>query len=136
MNAEGERAAETAATGPKWPIRTLCAVVALEALVMVAVTVLLVVEVLTQPALSFSSSIALIVLAGLAAVLLIALMIGIYLEQRWVRGLTAVWQVLQVPAAITIIRGDMVQPLGWGLAVASLVGLLLIFHPAVGSRLK
>lgn len=103
---------------------------------MVAVTVLLVVEVLTQPALSFSSSIALIVLAALAAVLLIALTIGIYLEQRWVRGLTAVWQVLQVPAAITIIRGDIVQPLGWGLAVASLVGLLLIFHPAVGSRLK
>lgn len=136
MNTDGEQLANTAATGPKWPLLALCAVVAAETVVMLVVTGFLVFEIFAAPSLSLASSIALTVMAALATVLLGALTVGIYLRQRWVRGLTAVWQVLQVAGAVTILRGDMVQGLGWGLALASLAGLLLVFHPAVGSRLR
>ncbi|UQN15260.1 hypothetical protein [Gulosibacter sp. ACHW.36C] len=136
MNAEGEHPTGAATTGPVWPLILLAMVLGLEALVMAWVTVLLFVEFFAEDALSVASSIALIVMAGLATVLLIALTVGVCLGQRWVRGLTAVWQALQVAAAVTVIRGDMMPGLGWALAVASLVGLLLVFHPAVSGRLK
>jgi hypothetical protein len=136
VNAESERAVETTSEPPKWPLLALGTLVAAEALMMAAVTLFLVVEVLTQPSLSLASSIALTVLALIAAAALAALATGIFREQPWVRGLTAVWQLLQVAAAVTIIQGDMADALGWALAFASLIGLLLVFSPAVSARLR
>lgn len=118
------------------PVKALLAVVAFESLAMVAVAVLLVFEILTQPALSLASSIALVVLAVIVAVVLGAVVRGIVRGEPWTRSITMVWQVLQAAAAVVILQGDMADGIGWTLAGLSLLGLLLVFHPKVTERLR
>lgn len=117
-------------------VRALSLVVALEALVMVGVTGLLIYDVCTQPALSRASSIALLVMAALAAIALTALSVGAWRMQPWVRGPVTVWQVLQVAAAVVIFQGDIAAWVGWLLSACSLVGLLLSFSPQVALVLQ
>ena len=118
------------------PVLGLLAVVALEALGVIAATGLLIFDVITQPVHSLSSTIALIVLTAIAAVFLVAIVRGIHAGQPWTRGATVVWQVLQLAAAVVILQGDIATPLGWLFALLSLAGLLLVFHPAVTARLR
>lgn len=118
------------------PVKALLAVVLVEALVMLAVAVLLVVDILTMPALSIASSIALVVLALIATATLLGVFVGILRGQPWTRAITMVWQVLQAAVAVVILQGDMADALGWGLAAISLLGLVLVFHPKVTERLR
>lgn len=103
---------------------------------MCAVSGLLIYELLTQPALSLASSVALLVMAVLAAAALIALTVGVWREQSWVRGPVTVWQVLQVAASVVILQGDIAAWIGWVLAALSLTGLLLSFSAPVGLALR
>lgn len=123
-------------SAPEWPVMALRALVGIEAVAMVGVAIMLVYDVLTQPALSVATSIALVVLAVIAALFLGAIFVGIGKGQTWTRGATIVWQVLQTAAAVVILQGDMAQVIGWALAIVSLVVLVLVFHPAVTQRLR
>lgn len=127
---------EQVKSAPEWPIRVLRTLVGIEAIGMLAVAVLLIYDVLTQPALSVATSIALIVLALIGAAFLGAIFVGIGKGQTWTRGATITWQVLQTAAAVVILQGDMAQLLGWVIAILALSVLILIFHPAVTEQLR
>ena len=118
------------------PVMALLVVVIIESLAMLAVAGLLVFEILTQPSLSVASSIALIVLAFIAAGVLFAATVGILRGQPWTRAVAMVWQVLQSAAAVVVLQGDMADAVGWVLAGLALAGLLLVFHPKVTERLR
>ncbi|MDJ1372544.1 hypothetical protein [Gulosibacter molinativorax] len=123
-------------SAPQWPIKVLRALLAVEALAMVAVTVLLIFELLTQPALSVPMSLALIVLAVIGVAFLSAIVVGVGKCQTWTRGAIIVWQVLQTATAVVILQGDMAAGIGWALAFLALAILLLTFHPTVTERLR
>lgn len=127
---------EQVESAPKWPVTVLRALIWLEAAAMAAVAVLLVYDILTQPALSLATSIALLVLAIIGAVFLVAIATGIRKGEPWTRGAAVVWQVLQTAAAVIILQGDMAQAIGWALALTALVVLVLLFHPAVTKHLR
>ena len=117
-------------------IRALATLLGIESLIMLAVTALLAYEVITQPAHSMSTSIALLVMALLAAGALGTLAVGVWRMRSWARGPVTVWQVLQVAAAVVIFQGDIAPWIGWVLAGCSLVGLLLVFSSPVAAALR
>lgn len=118
------------------PVRLLGLVVAVEALFMLFIAGLLVVELMTETPSSLASSIGLVVMAVIAVAALIAALVGIVRRQSWTRSFTLVWQVLQVAAAVVVLQGDMAAAVGWVLALVSLVGLILVFSPKVTAWLR
>lgn len=118
------------------PVRLLGLVVAAEALFMLFVAGLLVVELMTETPNSLASSIGLVVIAVIAVAALIAALVGIVRRQSWMRSFTLMWQVLQVAAAVVVLQGDMADVLGWVLAAVSLCGLILVFNPRVTAWLR
>ncbi|WP_311477739.1 hypothetical protein [uncultured Gulosibacter sp.] len=118
------------------PVRLLGLVVAVEALFMLFIAGLLVVELMTETPNSLASSIGLVVIAVIAVAALTATLVGIAHRQSWTRSFTLVWQVLQVAAAVVVLQGDMADTVGWVLAVVSLAGLVLVFNPKVTAWLR
>jgi hypothetical protein len=110
----------------------LAVLVGLEALGMVGITVLLVVDLLTSTPASFASAVALIALSALAAVFLGAIVRGILRGRSWVRPAAVTWQILQIAVGVGSLQGaDARQDVGWGLIVPSLVVLVLLFTRSV-----
>ncbi|AYG04313.1 hypothetical protein D7I44_12780 [Gryllotalpicola protaetiae] len=63
--------------------------------------------------------------AGLAAV-------GVWLERRWARPLTVVWQLIQLVVGVGALEGLIAGPLeGVVLIALGLAGLVLVFTPPV-----
>lgn len=88
-----------------------------------ALGILLLVEVVTVPPASFGTAIALIVLAGLLAVTLAAVLLGIWRGRAWVRAATVVFQVLLFAVGIGALQGAFAQPgWGWPLIIVAVLG--------------
>jgi hypothetical protein len=123
---------EPRGTGRSPAVVLLTVLVGLEALGMTAVTVLLVVDLLTSTPASLASAVALIALAALAAVFLGAIVRGILRGRSWVRPAAVTWQFLQIAVGVGSLQGaDARQDLGWGLIVPSVVVLVLLFTRSV-----
>lgn len=119
------------------PLVALAVVLCLEALGMAVVTVLLVLEVVSDAPVSaraagLGSAIALAVSAALAAVLLGVLTRSTWRGAKWIRPAAFVWQILQVFVGLSAFTGVGARPdLGLLLLVPGLVGLALLFTPSV-----
>ena len=67
---------------------------------------------------------------GLAAV-------GVWLERRWARPLTVVWQLIQLAVGVGALEGLIAGPVeGVVLIVLGLAGLVLVFTPPVVRALR
>jgi len=110
----------------------LAALLALEAVALWALAVWELVELLTQPAASEASAIALLVLIVIAAAWVSAIAISVLREHSWVRGAAVVWQVVQVAVGIGFLQGaDANVALGLALIVPAVVVVALLFTPSV-----
>ncbi|HWH25754.1 MAG TPA: hypothetical protein VNT53_03830 [Pseudolysinimonas sp.] len=113
-----------------WAVIVLLAA---ELVLVAAITVVLIVDLLTARAASLPSAVALTVLAVIATAWLAAILIGVFRGQAWVRGAAIVWQVLQFAVGIGALQGALAQPVwGWPLIAAStLTFVLLLTRPVV-----
>ena len=110
----------------------LAALLALEAVALWATAVWELVEVLTQPAASEASAIALLVLIVIAAVWVSAITVNVLRHHGWVRGAAVTWQIVQVAVGVGLLQGaDPNVPLGLALIIPSIVVVALLFTPAV-----
>lgn len=117
-------------------IWALIAVLAVECAALAAVTVVLLVELLTSPAASPGAGIALAVLAALAAVWAGAMVVGALRGRAWVRGSAIVWQVIQFAVGASALTGAGPQPeIAWPLIILAIVGAGLLFTTTVRSAL-
>ncbi|MDM7883935.1 MULTISPECIES: hypothetical protein [Curtobacterium] len=124
----------TAARHPAF--RTLLVVVGLEAAALVVLTVALVVELVVAPASSIASAIALVLLAAIAALWLVAIVVGLRNRRPWVRSGIIVWQVLQGAIAIGAFQGVFrVAWVGWVLLIPALLALTLVLSRPVTAAL-
>jgi hypothetical protein len=123
---------EVVPSGRPAPLLVLIVVVGLEFLAMAAVTVFLLVELLTTPAASVASAIALLVLAVLATLWLGAMLVGLRRGRAWVRSGIIVWQVLQGALAIGAFQGVFRVPaVGWALLIPALLAITLVLSKSV-----
>ena len=107
-------------------MRALLVVVAAEFAGVLALGILLLVEVLTVPPESLGTAIALIVLAGLLAVALGAVLLGIWRGRAWVRAAGVVFQVLLFAVGVGALQGAFAQPeWGWPLIIVGVIGFVL-----------
>ncbi|WP_144763730.1 hypothetical protein [Curtobacterium sp. 9128] len=114
----------------------LLAVVALEFLALVVVTVVLLIEVLVSPATSLASGIALVVLAAIAALWLGSMLVGLFRRRPWVRSGIIVWQVMQGALAIGAFQGVFRVPaVGWALLLPALIAITLVLSRSVTTAL-
>ena len=105
---------------------TLLAVVAAEFLGVLALAVVLLVELVTVPAASFGTAIALLVLAALLAVALGAVLRGVWRGRAWVRAAGVVFQVLLFAVGVGALQGAFAQPeWGWPLVAVGVLGFVL-----------
>jgi hypothetical protein len=121
-------------SSPRRPVLVLAlaVVLGLEALVASAVTVWLIVELLTATPESFESAIGVLLLSLGLAVALWAMVAGLLRGGAWVRGAALTWQLLQIAVAIGCFQGVFaVPPLGWALLIPAVVGILLLLSPPV-----
>jgi uncharacterized membrane protein len=92
----------------------------------------LLIELLTAPAASFASAVALTVLGLIAAGWLGAIVVGTLRGRAWVRSAVVVWQVLQFAIGAASIAGQFGQPwIGWPLVVVALLVFVLLFTKPV-----
>ncbi len=83
-------------------------------------------EVLTAPPASLATALALVVLAGLTAAALGAVLAGIWRGRAWVRAASVVFQVLLFAIGIGALQGALAQPgWGWPLIVVAAIGFVL-----------
>jgi hypothetical protein len=86
----------------------------------------LLVEVLTVPPASLATAVALIVLVGITAVVLAAVLVGVWLGRAWVRAAGLVFQVLLFAIGVGALQGALAQPgWGWPLIIVAVVGFVL-----------
>jgi hypothetical protein len=112
--------------------RLLIGLLFLEAAAMVLLVGILIVDILTLPAASITSAIALTVLVAIGAVFVSAVAIGALRRQPWVRGGALVWQLVQLAIAIGAFQGIYAQPaIGWAIVVPSVLVLVLLFTRSV-----
>jgi hypothetical protein len=110
----------------------LVAILFAEAVAMVVVVVVLIIDILTLPAASLGSAIALTVLVAIAAGFVSAVAIGAFRRQGWVRGGALIWQLVQLAIAIGAFQGTFAQPaIGWALLVPSVTVIVLLFTKSV-----
>ncbi|HEV7848660.1 MAG TPA: hypothetical protein VGO88_04975 [Mycetocola sp.] len=113
-------------------LRLLTGLLFLEATAMIVVVLVLVVDILTLPATSLVSAIALTVLAAIGAIFISAVAIGALRRSGWVRGGAVIWQLVQLAIGIGAFQGAFAQPaIGWALLAPSVVVLVLLFTPSV-----
>jgi hypothetical protein len=115
----------------------LIVLLAAEFALVAGVAVTLLIELLVAEATSFTSAIALVVLAFIAAAWLGAIVVGALRGQAWIRGAATVWQVLQFALGAGAISGQFSSPtIGWPLVAVALITFLLLFSKPVVSALS
>lgn len=115
----------------------MLALVALELAGAVALFVLLVLDVLVQPATWVATAIALVVVEAIAVVAFAAVLVGIWRGRAWVRSLGIVLQVLIAAVGIGALQGAFAQPdWGWPLVIIGVVGLGLFLSPPAAAWLS
>ncbi|WP_058727245.1 hypothetical protein [Curtobacterium luteum] len=128
---------ESAEPGQRTPAFTVLQVVlGLEFLALAGVTVWLLVELVTSPATSLASGIALTILTAIAALWLGALFVGLRNRRPWVRSGIIVWQVMQGALAIGAFQGVFrVAWFGWLLLIPALLAITLVLSRPVTAAL-
>lgn len=97
---------------------------------------MLLVDLLTMPPASLATAIALLVVVGLAAVVLVSVLRGIWRGRAWVRAASVVIQVLIAAIGIGALQGAFAQPeWGWPLIIVGLVGFVLLVSRSVAGWL-
>lgn len=118
-------------------LRFLSALLALEAAVMIIAFVILLSQILTQPAASTSMAIALAVLVMLGAVWVTAVFIASLRLRPWVRGAALIWQIIQLSIAIGAFQGETAQPgVGWLILLPTGLGIYLLLSAPVTAALR
>ncbi|MFU8945670.1 hypothetical protein ACLRGF_02960 [Mycetocola zhadangensis] len=118
-------------------IRLLTGILFLEAVALVCVVLVLVFDILTQPATSVSSAIALTVLVVIAAIFVSAVAVAMLRRAPWSRGAAVVWQLVQLAIAFGAFQGATAQPAwGWAILAPTLVALILLFTKSVMATLR
>ena len=112
----------------------LLALVAAQFAGVLGLGILLLVELLTVPPVSFGTAIALVVLAGATAAVLAAVLLGIWRGRAWVRAAGVVFQVLLFAVGVGALQGAFAQPeWGWPLVIVAVVGFVLfVARPTAG----
>lgn len=119
------------------PLTLLTLLLGLEAVAMTALALFLLFELLTQPAASIGGGIAIVVLGFLAALWLVAIVIGVVRRRPWIRGAAMTWQFLQIAVAVGCFQGLFAQPdIGWLLLAPALVCILLLLSPRLTAVLR
>ena len=115
----------------------LIVLLALEAVLTLGVVAWLAFALVTQPAASLPSAIAILVIAIIGAIWVIAALIGAVRRRSWIRALAVTWQVIQLAVAIGCFQGLTAEPaIGWMLLVPSVIGILLLISPQVTRALR
>ncbi|MET0907882.1 MAG: hypothetical protein ABWZ99_00310 [Ilumatobacteraceae bacterium] len=118
-------------------LRLLTAILFAEAAAMVVVVIVLIIDILTLPAASLGSAIALTVLVAIGAVFVSAVAVGAFRRQGWVRGGALIWQLVQLAIAIGAFQGTFAQPaIGWALLVPSVIVIVLLFTRSVMAAIR
>lgn len=108
-----------------------------EALAMIILVGVLIVDILTLPAASITSAIALTVLVAIGAVFVSAVAVGALRRRGWIRGGAVIWQLVQLAIAVGAFQGAYAQPaIGWALVAPSILVLVLLFTPSVMSAIR
>lgn len=103
-----------------------------EAALILGVAVWLLIELVTAPAESFTSAIALFVLALAATAFVTAIAVGALRGAPWIRGAAFTWQILQIAVAVGCFQGLYARAdIGWALLVPSVVVIVLLLTPSV-----
>ena len=114
----------------------LLGLVALEFAGAIALFVLLVLDVLVQPATWVPTAIALVVVEALATIAFGAVLAGIWRGLAWVRSLGIVLQVLIAAIGVGALQGAFAQPdWGWPLVIVGVVGVGLFLSPPIAGWL-
>lgn len=113
-------------------LTVLIVVVALEALLVLALAVWLLIDLLTLRPASYPSAVAITVLAFLTAAWVIATVVGLIRRGGWARASTVTIQILQLAVAVGCFQGLYARPdLGWALLVPAVVAGVLAVMPSV-----
>jgi hypothetical protein len=112
-------------------------VVALEFAGAVALVALLILDVLVLPATSVPAALALVVMAGVLAAALGAVLVGLWRARPFARALGIVFQMLFIAIGIGALQGAFAAPeWGWPLVAVGSVGFLLFMTPPVAAWLS
>lgn len=118
-------------------VLALCALLAVEFLLVAGYAVFLVVELLVATPDSLGSAVALTALAVVCAVWLGAILVGMWRGRAWSRGGGVVWQILQFAVGVGALQGAFAQPVwGWPLTAAAIAGVLLLLSAPVTRWLR
>jgi hypothetical protein len=104
----------------------------LEAALVIALTVWLLVDLLTETPQSFASAVAIFALVALAAVWVTGTAIAALRGRSWSRASAVTIQILQIAVAVGSFQGIFARPdLGWALLVPAVIGVVLALSPQV-----
>lgn len=110
----------------------LAVILFLEAALVTALAVWLLIDLLTLTPEYLTTAIAIFVLTALAAVWVIVTAAGILRRRAWARASTVTIQILQIAVAVGCFQGLVARPdLGWALLVPALVAGVLALTPSV-----
>ena len=127
-----QKSAAPAPSNGRMLLAVLTVIVALEALLVLALAVWLLIELLTARPESYPSAVAITVLAFLAAVWAISTAVGLWRRRGWARASALTIQILQLAVAVGCFQGLFARPdLGWALLVPAVVAGVLAVVPAV-----
>ena len=115
---------------PRRPLQlwALAALIAVEALALIVVAGVLVVDLFTAPADSIISAIALTGLTVIGAVWLVVMALHTVQGRSWIRAAAVTVQVLLLALALGSFQGVFARPdIGWLLLAPAIVGLALLF---------
>ncbi len=103
-----------------------------EAAALAAVTVWLILSMLTSAPATFGGGIAIISLALLATVFMFAVAAGSLRGRRWIRGAAVTWQLMQLALALGAFQGILAVPsVGWALLIPAVLVIVLLFTRSV-----
>lgn len=113
-------------------LRLLAVVISVECAIMTVITGLLFYDLFTAVPSSYTSAIAIVVLAVLTVVWLGVLAAHTWLGRPWIRGAAIFWQLLQLAIGASSLQGPLARAdIGWGLIVPAVVSCVLLFTPSV-----
>lgn len=113
-------------------LAALAVILGLEAVLVTGLAVWLLIDLLTITPQSFATAIAIFVLTAIAAVWVIATLVGILTLRAWARASTVTIQVLMLAVAIGSFQGLLARPdIGWALLVPAVVAGVLAVTPTV-----
>lgn len=116
---------------------TLAVVLSIEAVLVLAATVLTVIQFASQGAEFAADGAAFIVALVIGFLWVGVAAVGVFLTRSWSRGLTITWQLIQLAVGVGAMEGLLAGPLvGIVLLVLGLLGIVLVLTPGVTRVLR